>query len=159
MNNFKRMIDLVNSVFDTRNDDNQIQVTTEERRLLEQIHPCTLLELTDDNGPILWVLLVPTTTAVMNDFLSGKITEKELLYQTPLNTQYDAVYLCSATVLPEYRRRGLAKKAIVDAVHTIQKEHPVKTLFSWPFTTDGVKLAEAIADELKLPHLEKKGPY
>jgi hypothetical protein len=64
---------------------------------------------------------------------------------------YDAVCLCSAMVLEEHRRVGLAKRSTLDALERIRKDHPINALFCWPFTAGGDALAGAIALEAALP--------
>ena len=87
----------------------------------------------------------------MEDFLAEQINERELLEKTPVGGSYEAVYLCSALVLPEFRGKGLARSLAVDAVRSIRRDHPVKTLFYWPFSVEGERLARSIARELNLP--------
>jgi ribosomal protein S18 acetylase RimI-like enzyme len=149
-NNFQRMMQVIGEVFDTRNDPEQLQVTEKDREKLQALHPATMSEYADENGPIVWVLVIPTTSKLMDDFISAKISEQALLDQTPLHAKYDSIYLCSATVLPEYRRKGLAKKLTLEAIRGIQKAHPVKYLFVWPFTGGGDHLADALARETGL---------
>ena len=139
------MLDLVNEFFDTRNDPDQISVDETERELLAAIHPSTLSELANEDGPIVWILVVPTSTETMNRFLAGLISEKQLLFETKPGAKYDAIYLCSASVLPEFRNKGLAKKVTIDAVNAIRKDHPIKALYYWPFSGEGKSLALAVA--------------
>src|SRR4051794_35690746 len=107
--NLQRMIELITSFFDTRNDPDQISVSKEEREKLEQIHPDTFSELANEDGPQVWVLLIPTTETIMKRFIDGRISERQLLEETKPGDRYDAIYLCSAFVLPEFRRQGLTK--------------------------------------------------
>lgn len=155
-NNFQRMLTLIGEVFDTRNDPDQLQVSQEDMKKLQQLHPSTLTELADENGPGIWILLIPTTTALMNDFLEGRISEQALLDKTPVGAKYQAIYLCSATALPEYRGKGSAKKLTLEAIRNIRKTNAITSLFVWPFTPEGNKLAEAIVKESGLPLLSKK---
>jgi ribosomal protein S18 acetylase RimI-like enzyme len=150
-NNFQRMLDLIGQVFDTRNDPEQLQVTDKDRKKLEQLHPSTLSEFADENGPAVWILLIPTTAAIMNDFIEGRISEQAVLDQTKVGGTFESVYLCSATVLPEYRGKGIAKKLTVEAINNIRKTHPLKALFVWPFTGEGDGLADTISKETGLP--------
>jgi ribosomal protein S18 acetylase RimI-like enzyme len=154
--NFERMIDLVNEVFDTKNDPGQISVTPEDRAKLEQIHEYTLNEVDYGDGPVMWLLLIPTTTGHMNRFVSTEISEQQLLDLTPIGEKYDALYLCSATSLPEYRGKGLAKQVCLDAIAHIRADHPIASLFVWPFSKDGDGLASALAKTLDLPLLKRK---
>jgi hypothetical protein len=148
--NFARMMELIDEVFATRNDPGQIQVTPQQRKKLEQIHPATLSEKANEDGPLIWILLIPVIQDVMEDFLAGTINEKELLGQTQPGQNYEAIYLCSATTLPEARGKGDTKKLTLDAIHAIQKDHVIKNLFVWPFSEEGKKLAKKIARELGL---------
>ena len=80
-----------------------------------------------------------------------KISEKELFDLTPIDASYDAIYLCSAMVLAEYRRQGIAKKLTIDAVSRIQADHPVKNLFVWAFSDAGNAAAKALSEFTGLP--------
>jgi GNAT superfamily N-acetyltransferase len=145
------MIQLADEFFETKNDPDQISVTEEVMSRLGKIHPAALSEKKDANGPIVWILVLPTTQRLMEEFVAEQINERELLERTPIGASYDAVYLCSALVLPEHRGKGLARGLAADAVRSIQRDHPIKYLFYWPFSTEGKKLANSIARELNLP--------
>ena len=149
--NFERMIALVDQFFATKNDPKQISVDKRTIAWLKKIHPKTMSELSTRKGPIAWVMVIPTTQAIMDQFISKKISEKELLRMTPLRANYEAVYLCSALVLPEYRGKGLAKRLLTKAVRTIRKEHDIAWLFYWGFSREGRRLAASVARELDLP--------
>ncbi|HTF05885.1 MAG TPA: hypothetical protein VK826_17775 [Bacteroidia bacterium] len=150
--NFERMLALVNEVFETRSDPSQLQVDQHQIEKLQQVHPATLSEYNEGQGPLVWILLIPTTTKVMNDFISGTINENELLERTNPRDAFEAIYLCSATVLPEYRRKKLAEDLCIKAINDIRKDYAIKALYVWPFTDEGMSLAEKIAaiTQLKL---------
>src|ERR1043165_4164813 len=101
--NFNRMMKGIDEVFATRNDPDQLQVTPGQIKKLQALHPASLSELADENGPLIWVLMIPTTNKIMKDFLAGIISENELLNQTTPGMSYESVYLCSASTLPEAR--------------------------------------------------------
>jgi GNAT superfamily N-acetyltransferase len=118
---------------------------------LRKIHPATISEYNDGNGPVAWVLLIPTTLDLMIQFLENKISEKELFDLTPLDTTYEALYLCSALVLEEYRRKGITKQLALRAIENIRHDHPLKALFVWAFSPEGDLAAEKIAHLAELP--------
>ena len=149
------MIKLAEDVFDIRHDPDQLSVDENVIKHLQEIHPATVSEYADSNGPAVWILVIPTTTELMNKFIEGKITEKQLYELTPLNVKYEALYLCSAMVLKEYRRKGIAKKLTMQAIESIRKTNPLKALFVWAFSKEGEALAENIALQAGLP-LKKK---
>ena len=151
------MIALAGEFFATKDDPSQLSVTEEVMERLTALHPASLSEHVEGDGPVVWVLLIPTTRELMQAFLKGSVTEQQLYEQTPVGVSYDAIYLCSALVLPEFRRKGLAKELAVKAVNRIRRDHPVKALFSWPFSIEGERLAHAIAEETELPLMARRG--
>ena len=154
--NYYRMIQLIDTVFSTSKDLNQIKVNQKVMKKLELISPATLSELADENGPTIWILIIPTTKKVMDDFLNKTISEKEILSKTKPGQKYECIYLCSATTLPEYRGKGETKKLCLKGIKTISKDYPIQTLYVWPFTKAGEKLAENIANECNLKLLKLK---
>jgi GNAT superfamily N-acetyltransferase len=148
--NLTRMIQLADENFGMKQDATQIFVNSKVISRLRKIHPAALTEKTTKKGPIAWVLVFPTTNDLMKQFIARKINERDLLKKTPLGVPYDAIYLCSALVLPEYRRKGHATRLIRKAIKSIKKEHPIKSLFYWAFSTEGKKLAISVAKEFSL---------
>lgn len=151
LSNFERMIQLADEVFSSRTDDSQLAIDEEVMQRLQNIHPATINEYDDGNGPVVWILLIPTTLQLMDQFLDKKISEKELFDQTPLNVPYEAIYLCSAMVLEEYRKKGLAMQVGLAAIEAIRIDNDIKALFVWPFTEAGNALAEKISSITLLP--------
>lgn len=149
--NFQRLVQLADEVFSYKSDPQQLDVNPQVIDRLHKIHPLTLSDYQDENGPVIWLLIIPTTGEIMNRFLNKEISEKELYELTPLNVKYEALYLCSALVLEEYRRKGITRKLILDAIEAIKKDHPIKWLFVWPFSDEGNALAENIALVTSMP--------
>lgn len=155
--NLDRMIRLAEEFFATKNDPTQVSVTEDVMERLRQVHPATLSAQDDGIGPVAWVLVIPISNELMRRFIAKEINEQELLEETPLGGVYDAVYLCSALVLPEHRRKGLAKQLTCAAVKAIQADHPIKSLLYWEFSPEGAKLAGSVARELRLPLYKRPG--
>jgi hypothetical protein len=149
--NYQRMYDLIDAVFATRQDPEQLQVDAEQMKKLQALHPATLTEEASEEGPLIWVLLIPTNRALMQSFLEDALNEKQLLEQTPLNTPLDCLYLCSVTALPEVRGKGRSRALCLQAIEAIRSDHPIQHLFVWPFTKEGAALAENVAKVLGLP--------
>lgn len=150
------MIKLADEFFEAKSDPMQISVNEETMEALKKIHPNTMGEITNNDGPVAWVLVIPTTEKIMKDFISKKINEEQLLRDTPIGSKYDAVYLCSALVLPEERGKGLATRLLIKSITSIKKKHPVKSLFYWGFSPEGKSLAGTIAKKLSLPLYSRK---
>ncbi len=155
ISNFERMLQLADDVFAVKNDPDQLDVNPDVLDQLRRIHPATVSEFDDGHGPVAWVLLIPTTLGLMDQFLNHSISEKELFDLTPLDTEYEAIYLCSAMVLEEYRRKGISRQLTLKAIDSIRKDHPIKTLFVWSFTIEGDMTADSISQMTSLPLLKR----
>jgi ribosomal protein S18 acetylase RimI-like enzyme len=151
MTNLERMIALAEEFFGAKNDPEQLAVDEQVLQQLKALHPATLGELTEGDGPVAWMLVVPTTHLLMERFLMKEIGERALLRLTDPHGQFDALYLCSALVLPEYRGKGVAKNLAMRAIRAIQQDHPIEQLFYWAFSVEGEKLAAAVARDVGLP--------
>jgi predicted kinase len=155
LSNYERMIALVESSFDTKNDPNQLDVNEEVINRLFQIHPSALIEKDDGQGPYIWIVLIPTTNELMQLFLENEITEAELFEKTPIGAQYETIYLCSAMTLQEYRNKGITKQLCLEAIENMRQNNPISSLFVWSFSKEGESLAEKIAIKTGLKLFKK----
>jgi hypothetical protein len=153
--NFERMMQLAAEVFEVHNDPQQLDVDENIITQLQALHPSAVMEYANEEGPIIWVLMIPTTRQLMNAFVNGQLGETELLNQTPVGIQYQALYLCSALTLPEFRNQGLTKKIALEAISEIRKIHPIEHLFVWNFSQEGSWLANSLANSEHIPLIER----
>jgi predicted GNAT family acetyltransferase len=123
--NFERMIQLSDEVFSSRIDPDQLNINENVMEQLQLIHPDTISEYDDGNGPVCWLLCIPTTLDLMTQFINQNISERELYQLTPLNTKYEAIYLCSALLLEEFRGKGIAQNLAVKAIESIKIDHSI----------------------------------
>jgi hypothetical protein len=151
LSNYERMIQMADEVFSSRTDPDQLNVNENVMEHLHLIHPDTISEYDDGNGPVCWILCIPTTLDLMNKFINKEISERELYELTPLNTKYEVIYLCSALLLEEFRGKGIAQRLGVSAIENIKIDHPIKALFFWSFSKEGEKLAEKVSSLSGLP--------
>lgn len=87
----------------------------------------------------------------MTQFIDQKISERELYELTPLNIKYEAIYMCSALLLEEFRGKGIAQDLAIKAIESIKIDHSIKALFFWAFSKEGEKLAEKLSGLIGLP--------
>jgi len=151
LSNYERIIQLSDEVFSSRTDPDQLNVDENVMEHLQLIHPDTLSEYDDGKGPVCWILCIPTTLDLMSKFIDQKISERELYELTPLNSKYEAIYLCSALLLEEFRGKGIAQTLALKAIESIKIDHSIKALFFWAFSKEGEKLAEKVAGLIGLP--------
>lgn len=153
--NFERLLALADEVFAVRTDPEQLNVDEEVLERLRRMHPASVQEESTADGPVAWVLLIPTTRALILDFVAQRITERELFERTPEHGPYEAVYLCSGLVLPEHRRQGIAMRLSMNAINAMRHDHPIAALCSWAFTPEGLASARALAERCGLPLHER----
>lgn len=111
-----------------------------------------------DGKIIGFTFIVPCNKDIMDRFLAGKITEKELGEEIKSKIDYEnfeTVYLCSSFIKEEYRGRGLAVQGRVKSISKIIGNRKIKPiLFSWAQTKEGErsvrKTAEVLGLKLKL---------
>jgi hypothetical protein len=151
LSNYERIIQLADEVFSSRTDPDQLSIDENVMEHLQLIHPDTMSEYDNGNGPVCWILCIPTTLDLMTKFIQQKISEKELYELTPLNTKYEAIYLCSALLLEEFRGKGIAQRLGFKAIENIMADHSIKALFFWAFSKEGEKLAKKASDLMGLP--------
>jgi len=149
--NLARMIALAEQHFDARTDPRQIAFTEEDMKYMQTLHPACINEISNDEGPICWVTIIPTSLSNMHRFLLGEFAENELLQNTTSSTPFEAIYLCSALTLPEFRNQKITFNASISAIEQIVSTHEVKALFTWPFSEEGLQLCEKIAQHFHLP--------
>lgn len=154
--NLERMIRLADEFFDYKNDPEQIVVDELVMDKLHALDPASLTQEANEDGPIAWILVIPTTEAVMREFIEGRIGERQLLEKTLPGESYDAVYLCSALVLPEYRKKGVATRLTLRAIKEIMSRHSIRWLFYWAFSDEGKRLAESVGKGVGLPALRRR---
>ena len=151
ISNYERLIQLSDEVFSSRTDPDQLNVNENVMEHLQLIHPDTLSEFDDGKGPVCWLLCIPTKLDLMTKFINKTISERELYELTPLNAKYEAIYLCSALLLEEFRGKGIAQNLAIKAIESIRIDHPIEALFFWSFSKEGERLAEKVSQLIGLP--------
>ncbi|MFA6254332.1 MAG: GNAT family N-acetyltransferase [Candidatus Paceibacterota bacterium] len=133
--------------FGTLDDPEQIPITMESHDKLEAIDPNSMLYKRDVDGNVVgWTIFIPTTSVLMNRFLSGEINERQLFDQTQIGDNYDALYLCSIIVPPEYRGKGYAKDLGREALKRFSDTPCIQNVFAWPFSEEGKQLLDHAKD-------------
>lgn len=154
-NNFEIMMQIVNEVFHYDTDPHQLQVDEAVVEQLTALHPATCIELNDENGPIFWLILIPTSLATMQLFLKGEISEQTLYNYALTEKVYEALYLCSIALHPNYRNKGMATLETKQAILQLKSSWPINCLYYWPLSTEGDQLAQKLALEMGLPIYKK----
>lgn len=149
------MLSLAEEFFQTQKNPDLIPVNQDVFKKLRILHDATVLFRIEDGELVSWIVSLPTQAELMRQFMHGEITERELLDQTVVQEQYEALYLCSAFTLAEHRRKGYALGLFAEALRRIPLV-PGAPLFAWPISMEGKMIAEKLHRLLPRPVLIKE---
>ena len=141
--------------FDTKDDPEQIPINKASADKLMRLDPHSVTYRLVDGHPVSWVIVLPTTRALAQDFVAGKINEHELFDLTEPQKIYDALYFCSAFTIPQYRRQGLAEELNLEAYKNIPHTKDCYCC-CWPFSPEGKRLAQDKAKKWGIDLIFKK---
>lgn len=141
--------------FGAESDPAQLQPTLAKCKwILKNIPECiTVIR----DGPTLvgFIFTFPTSRESMRSFLSHRLSENELFNETQKKfgrEPLSSFYLCSALILPKYRRRGIALGSVERSIRAWTKRTRTKPmLFVDPFSREGRKVSRVLASRMKLP--------
>ena len=143
----QKIMTITERFFETATDPEQIPTKKDSLRKLLALHPGTFQYRIENNEPVSWVMVLPTSNALAEKFLQDQITERELLDMTEPQPEYDAIYLCAAFTVKGYRRKGHVLDMLKDALCTIPHAQNVK-IFAWPYSDEGEFLIRRLEREL-----------
>jgi hypothetical protein len=140
---------IAEAIFGTAQDPDQIPINKESGNKLDNLSPEWFQCQLDEAGePMAWAMILPTTQELAKKFVSGKITEAELLNLTSPRESYSALYLCEVVTLPEHRRKGLAFKLFLQGIEKINKTEDY-IFCVWPVGEGGLEVSKKVAEHLK----------
>lgn len=149
-----KKIEFMNKVaeqfFQTTDDEDQIPIHTDTYKKLDQLSQQTLFFEEHDGAPVGWAILIPTTNTLKEQFLSGYISERVLFEKTKPQEVPEAVYLCSAFVLPEHRNKKIAFSILSRAIQYYQHLNPTASFFGWKYSDEGEKLFHSLEKNLHI---------
>jgi GNAT superfamily N-acetyltransferase len=144
---FEKVLKMSEEFFGTESDPEQMSVSEESARKLWSIHPDTVLYAFEGGEPVAWVVIVPTSADVMEKFLAKKISERDLLDLAAAEKKFEALYVCGAFVLPDYRRKGYAKELLLKGIRILSQGKDIP-LYAWVYSDEGRKLTESLSRTL-----------
>ncbi len=145
---------LAESYFKTEESPDQMPTTKENSTWFRTAIPSCLQIIRHKKKIMGFGLILPCTKKLMNDFVSKKITEAELfeaIKRTEAYKKREAIYFCSVFVQPAFRGKGLALKALTQAITSTfdLSQHP--PLFYWAYSKEGDILAKKLSEQLDVP--------
>lgn len=159
-NDLRFCANLAEKYFGAEDDETQMGTSYENSKWLYKHIPESINIIKINNKRVGFTFLLPCTRKDMHDFISKEINERQLWERVKKNKRlknFDSIYLCSAFVLPEYRRKGLAlKTSKVHINHLVKKCKNKVSLFYWNWSKEGEKLALRLAKDLKIKTHSRK---
>ena len=151
----EEMRTIAEKYFGTLDDPEQIPINKASADKLMKLDPHSVTYRLVDGHPVSWVIVLPTSRTLAQDFVAGKISEHELFDRTEPQEIYDALYFCSAFTILEYRRQGLAAALNREAYNKIP--HTEDCYYCcWPFSVEGERLAKEMANKWGIDLVFKK---
>lgn len=133
----------------------QIPINEESQNKLHQLHPKAVLFKLIDGEPVSWIVVIPTTKALGEQFVNGEITERVLFDQTQPSDRYEALYLCSVFTVRGHQRQGYGMQLLREALDSIPLvQDPY--LFCWIYSKEGEAMYQALTAKFgKIVHPRK----
>jgi|GEM_PF-1534925 hypothetical protein len=151
---FIQLTRLLETHFETNQDVNQMQINDANTNWIRDNFPECLHIIVIENKVIGVTLIFPSTCSLMQDFVSGKISEATLGEKSKEEIRHyddmEAIYICFAFVLSEHRRQGLSFTSMLKSIQAILPSHKRIDLFGWIFSAAGGELTKKLSDALKL---------
>ena len=146
--------------FGTSTDKNQWHPTEEDSVFVMNNLPECMNIIRDDDNFIGFTLIIPSTRELMDNFINKEINENDLWLAAKNRKvtldNFSAIYLCSAIIDKNYRRRGLSSNGFVKSIRKLIGKKNVKPiLFYWAYSNEGKLVADKVAKILNLK-LEKR---
>lgn len=133
--------------FGTSNDPDQIPIAKSTLEKLKQLSDYCINCAYDRENPVSWSIVIPTSKELMEDFVTCKITEREMFERTRVGDS-GALYLCSVFTVSEFRGKGLAKELLTEQINLFLKKYPEMELFSWIYSDEGGKLIQSLPQSI-----------
>lgn len=144
----QKTLEITEQFYGTASHPEQIPIIKDSFDKLMSLHPEAIKLKADENGePLSWVVVIPTGKDLMEKFLKNEITEKELFDRAVEEKKFEALYLCSAFTIPEYRGKGYAKELLKEAINEFAPTDTIP-LYGWIYSKEGEKLVKVLGQEL-----------
>jgi hypothetical protein len=106
------------------------------------------------------LLIIPSNKALMEKFVFGEITEKEMfedIKKLKFYEEIDAIYLCSSFIKPEFRGKGLAVQGRAKSIRKIMGKTGRMDigLYFWGYSEEGRRSCYRTAESLGLEIKER----
>lgn len=147
-NQLKKILEIAEQFYGTFDDLEQIPINENSFNRLISIHEETIKLKTDNsNSPVSWIVVIPTSGETMNLFLDKKINERELFDRAVKEKSFEALYLCSAFTISEYRNKGYAKELLIESINKFAPDKSVE-LYVWIYSKEGANLINVLEESL-----------
>ncbi len=111
----------------------------------------------DNEKPIAWSIVLPTSRGSKTKFLNREITENQLFEDSINNQSFESLYIFAAIVLPNYRKRGFAKELARYQINYFKSTYKITDYFAWIFSPEGEKLIKSLEshNSIKIDYISK----
>lgn len=138
-------------------DENMVSPNLENDLMVQGLENNNFICYKENEIPIAWSLVLPTSKEIKGRFLNGEINEKKLFEISTKNPSFESLYLFVVVVLPEHRQKGLAKELMNYQINYFKDKYNINDFFAWIFSTEGDKLVKSLEREnsIKVDYISK----
>lgn len=146
----KECMRVAEEYFQTANDSTQSQATVENCQKTIAIDPYAFIVERVDGKLAAYSVVLPTSQALKEDFLSGRITERELSEAAKRQPIFESLYLSVAFVFLEYRKKGIGLRLVKEQIGYFKDKYGINDYYAWAWSEEGKILISAINRDLKI---------
>jgi len=124
--------------------DSMVEPNLENAEKLISLEKNNLICFKENNQPISWALVLPTSREKAERFLKKEITELELFNRSVEKPLFESLYLFSVVTLPDYRKRGLSSRLVKYQIEYFRNKYKIKDFYAWALNPEGKSLIESL---------------
>jgi predicted GNAT family acetyltransferase len=136
--------------FHTADDQTQSEATVESCQKTIAVEPHAFVIERLDGKLAAYSVALPTSQALKEDFLSGRITERELSAKAKTYPVFESLYLAVTFVLPAYRKRGIDSRLCKEQIEYFKSKYSINNYYAWAWSDEGKALISTIERDLKI---------
>lgn len=136
--------------YNTEGDSFQTEARSVAGRNLTMLSRATTILKRIDGEIAGWAVAVPTSARVMQQFLTGEMSEAELYKAALQSPDFACLYLMEVVVRPPYRGNGLGTGLFANQVQFFREVHQTKAFFTWVYSPEGGRLMHRLEKQLDI---------
>lgn len=137
--------------FHTADDLTQSEATVQNCQKTIAVEPHAFVIERLDGKLAAYSVVFPTSYVLKEDFLLGRINERELSAKAKMHPVFESLYLAVTFVFPEYRRRGIGLRLCKEQIEYFKNTYGINDYYAWVWSEEGKALVSSLQRDLNIP--------